>query len=141
MGTNYRAKISKKNKYWISKHRFYEIEHHCLQYKEWKDEYKTLSISIQGISGVDYDGMPHGTNVGNPTETVGMRMAILKGKIDTVEKTAEEADPELAKYILKAVTNEGISFNYLKMVMGIPCEKDMYYNRRRKFYWLMSQRM
>ena len=141
MGTNYRAKISKKNKYWISKHRFYEIEHHCLQYKEWKDEYKTLSIGIQGVSGVDYDGMPHGTNVGNPTETVGMRMAILKGKIDTVEKTAEEADPELAKYILKAVTNEGISFNYLKMVMGIPCEKDMYYNRRRKFYWLMSQRM
>lgn len=139
MGTNYRAKISKKNKYWISKHRFYEIEHHCLQYKEWKDEYSTLST--QGVSGVDYDGMPHGTNVGNPTETVGMRMAILKGKIDTVEKTAEEADPELAKYILKAVTNEGISFNYLKMVMGIPCEKDMYYNRRRKFYWLMNQRM
>ena len=139
MGTNYRAKISKKNKYWISKHRFYEIEHHCLQYEEWKDEYFTLST--QGVSGVDYDGMPHGTNVGNPTETVGMRMAILKGKIDTVEKAAEEADPELAKYILKAVTNEGISFNYLKMVMGIPCEKDMYYNRRRKFYWLMSQRM
>ena len=139
MGTNYRAKISKKNKYWISKHRFYEIEHHCLQYKEWKDEY--FALSTQGVSGVDYDGMPHGTNVGNPTETVGMRMAVLKGKIDTVEKTAEEADPELAKYILKAVTNEGISFNYLKMVMGIPCEKDMYYNRRRKFYWLMSQRM
>lgn len=139
MGTNYRAKISKKNKYWISKHRFYEIEHHCLQYKEWKDEY--LALSTQGIKGVDYDGMPHGTNVSNPTENVGMRMAMLKDKIDLVEKTAEEADPSLAKYILKAVTNEGISFNYLKMVMGIPCEKDMYYNRRRKFYWLMSQRM
>lgn len=139
MGTNYRAKVSKKSKYWISKHRFYEIQHHCWQYKEWKDEYAALDA--QGVKGVEYDGMPHGTNVGNPTEAIGIRKAMLRDKIDLVERTVMDADPLLYKYILKAVTNEGISFNYLKMVMDIPCEKDMYYDRRRKFYWLMSQRM
>ena len=138
MGTNYRAEISKKNKYWISKHRFYEISHYCLQYNEWKDEYTTLSR--QGISGVEYDGMPHGSDVGNPTEHAGIRLAELKTKMETIERTAEETDPVLAKYILKAVTNEDVTFNYLKQFMNIPCEKDMYYDRRRKFYWLMSKK-
>ena len=139
MGTRYRAKISKKNKYWISKHRYYEIAHHCMQYKEWKDEYAALEE--QGIKATAYDGMPHGTNISDPTALKGIRKAILKDKIDVVEQAAHEAEPALYKYILVAVTNEGISFNYLKMVMGIPCEKDMYYDRRRKFYWLMSQRI
>lgn len=138
MGTNYRSQISKKNKYWISKHRFLEISHHCMQYNEWKDEYRTLESQL--LKGVEYDGMPHGTDVGNPTEIVGMRMAELKTKIERVENVAKEADPVLAKYILKAVTNEDVTFNYLKQFMDIPCEKDMYYDRRRKFYWLMNQR-
>lgn len=138
MGTNYRSQISKKNKYWISKHRFLEISHHCMQYNEWKDEYRTLESQL--LKGVEYGGMPHGTDVGNPTETVGMRMAELKTKIERVENVAKEADPVLAKYILKAVTNEDVTFNYLKQFMDIPCEKDMYYDRRRKFYWLMNQR-
>ena len=139
MSTKYRAKISKKNKYWISKHRFYEIAHHCMQYKEWIDEYKVLSG--KAIDGVDYDGMPHGTNVGNPTEALGMKLTELKSKIDTVEMTAIETDPTLAKYILKAVTNEDVTFNYLKTIMEMPCERDMYYDRRRRFYWLMSQKI
>ena len=138
MGTNYRSQISKKNKYWISKHRFLEISHHCMQYNEWKDEYRTLEN--QSPKGVDYDGMPHGTDVGNPTESIGMRMAELKTKIERIESVAKEADPVLAKYILKAVTNEDVTFNYLKQFMDIPCEKDMYYDRRRKFYWLMSRK-
>lgn len=138
MGTKYRSEISKKNKYWISKHRFLEISHHCMQYNEWKDEYRKLEDQLLP-KGVDYDGMPHGTDTSNPTESIGARMAELKTKIETVEQVAKETDPEIAEYILKAVTNEDITFNYLKQFMGIPCERDMYYDRRRKFYWLMSK--
>lgn len=149
MGTNYRAKISKKNKYWISKHRFYEIEHHCLQYKEWEDEYKTLKK--QGVKGVEYDGMPHGTNVGNPTEAIGMRMAELSAKMDLIKNTVEESDrvviekhgkeKSIYKHLLVAVTNEGISYNYLNMIMDIPVSEKVYYEARRRFYWLMSQKI
>lgn len=139
MGTNYRPSVSKKNKYWISKHRFYEIQHMCYQYQEWKDEYRTLSE--QTVSGIDYDGMPHGTGVSSPTENVGIRLTELANKIALVEETAIEADPSLAKYILKAVTDENVTFNYLQQVMNIPCGKDMYYSKRRRFYWLMSRRI
>lgn len=139
MGTRYRAKISKKNKYWISKHRYYEIVHFCLQYKEWKDEYTALSN--QGIRAVEYDGMPHGTEVGQPTESMAVRLAQLRDKIDVVEKTVMDTEPELAIYLLNAVTNEGVTYNYLRQIMGIPCGKNVYYEARRKFYWLMSQKI
>lgn len=139
MSTNYRANISKKNKYWISKHRFYEIQHMCYQYQEWKDEYETLSNMT--VSAVEFDGMPHGTNISDPTGNTGQRLSELSAKIALVEEVAQEADPALAKYILKAVTDENVTFNYLQQYMNIPCGKDMYYNKRRRFYWLMSRRI
>lgn len=31
------VELSEKNPYYISKHRYYELKHFCLQYPEWKD--------------------------------------------------------------------------------------------------------
>ena len=137
MAGQYRAKISEKNKYWISKHRFYEVSHHCLQYPEWKDEYNVLSKS--NLRSTILDGMPRGTGSGDSTANAAIRLHELKRKIDTVEKVAKATDETIWEYILKAVTTEGITYNYLHQVMGIPCGKDMYYDRRRRFYWLMSK--
>ena len=75
------------------------------------------------------------------TQNLAIRRAELRNKCELIEMTAVEADAELYQYILKAVTNEGITYNYLKMVCNIPCGKDMYYDRRRKFYWLLSQKI
>ena len=36
MGTTIRSEISKKNEYWIEKHRYYELKHFCMQYPIWK---------------------------------------------------------------------------------------------------------
>ena len=130
---------TKNSKYYISKQKYLTARHFCLQYSEWQDEYNALSNG--SISGIDYDGMPHGSSVGDPTQAKAMRMAELSRKISLVEQTATEAGEDIAEWILKGVTIEDATFNYLKMVMGIPCEKDMYYERRRKFYWLISQRI
>lgn len=135
-----RAVLSPKNKYWISKHRFYEICHHCYQYGEWKDEVAMLNdVSVKGL---DYDKPPADPNaIGDATANIATRMAQLRNRMELIEQTAEEADPVIAKWLLKAVTEENVTFNYLKQVMGIPCEKDMYYERRRKFYWLMAHKI
>lgn len=34
MSTTIRPEVSEKNQYWIEKHRYYELKHFCLQYKE-----------------------------------------------------------------------------------------------------------
>lgn len=43
MSTTIRAEVSKKNPYWIEKHRYYELKHFCLQYPIWKQAYLSLS--------------------------------------------------------------------------------------------------
>lgn len=42
MGTNIRSNLSRKNRYWISRHRYYELKHFCLQYSEWLTEYRSI---------------------------------------------------------------------------------------------------
>ena len=42
MGTVIRPEITKKNKYWIEKHRYYELKHFCLQYPIWRKAYAAL---------------------------------------------------------------------------------------------------
>lgn len=59
-------------------------------------------------------------------------------RIKLVERIVMETDNYLYPYILKAVT-EGLSYPYLKTQMNIPCGRDMYYDRYRKFFWLLSE--
>jgi len=125
-------------KYNISKHKFFEIYHFCLQYEEWKDELKYKTDTVKSIGITD---MPSGSSIGDATAALGVRRAELSKKCEIIEQTAMETEGDLYPYILKAVTNEGISYHYLKTVMAIPCGKDMYYDRRRKFYWLMSNKI
>lgn len=43
MATLIRPELSLNNKYWIDRHRFYELKHFCLQYKSWKKSYEALN--------------------------------------------------------------------------------------------------
>lgn len=126
------------HKYEISKNRFRELYYFCLQYQEWKDQIQYLSPEYKETS---QDGMPRGGNISNQTQDIAIRRAELSQKCELIEQTAIEADPDIYQYIIKAVTNESITYKYLLMMMGIPCGKRMYYERRRKFYWLLSQKI
>ena len=55
-----------------------------------------------------------------------------------IEQTAKDTDLGLWDYILKAVT-EGVSYDYLKARLDIPCCKDVYYELYRKFFWLLNK--
>lgn len=125
-------------KYNISPHRFMELYHYCLQYNEWQDE---LKYKCDTVRSIEISDMPSAHNNTDATQNLAMRRAELSKKCELVEETVKEADEELYQYILKAVTNEGITYNYLKMVCNIPASKDVYYDRRRKFYWLLSQKI
>lgn len=126
-------------RYNISSNRFKELYYYALQYQEWKDElkYKYDTSKAMSVSGMPISNF----NGSNSTEDAAVKCAELSHKINTVEAAARLADPDLYKYILKAVTSEGINYNYLKTVMDIPCSKNTFYDRRRKFYWILAQNM
>ena len=125
-----RTTISKRNKYWISKHRYLELRHFCLQYPEWKKE-----IRDSAWTNSEGGGDPEWAD---PTCTGLYIIEEPLRKIRMVEKCAELADSQISKWILKAVT-EDLSFVTLSMVYNIPCGKDMYYDRYRRFFWLLSR--
>lgn len=133
MGTVIRPEVSRKNKYWIDRHRHYELKHFCLQYPEWKRAYRS-SPSISSSFGNEPSG---GDLHEDPTAKHAMRKVCYMERIKLIERIAGEADEDLHNYILKGVT-EGLSYTYLKTKMNMPCSRDMYYDRYRKFFWLLD---
>lgn len=95
MGSVVRSSISASNKYYIPKHRYYELKHFCLS---------------------------------KPPDDFGGYL---------IKKCCIEADGTIWKFIYRAVT-EDISYVTLATVYDIPCGKDYYYERYRKFFWLLS---
>ena len=135
MASNLRPELSKKNKYWIDKNRFYELKYFCLQYPLWKHAYD--SLDGMRISSFDLTNVKTSSCSDIFGSIMDERTLYLE-RMELVEKAARETDPYLASYILKAVT-EGHSFNYLKARLEIPCSRDMYYDRYRRFFWLLDQ--
>ena len=136
MATNIRPEISEKSKYYIDKHRHYELKHFCLQYPSWKQAYKECEgINVPSSAA---ERMPASNIPGDPTAKRAIAKAQLVERIKMVEQIAREADDYLWHYILKGVT-ENLSYTYLKTKMDIPCGKDMYYDRYRKFFWLLNK--
>lgn len=136
MATVLRPELSIRNKYWIDKHRHYELKHFCLQYPLWKkayEEFDDASIPLSMIERIPTSNIP-----GDPTSKRAIIKAYYSEKIGLIEEVATQTDPYLYEYILRGVT-EGLSYTYLKTKLGIPCGKDMYYDRYRRFFWLLNE--
>ena len=136
MATTIRPELSKKNKYWISKHRHYELKHFCLQYPTWKKKY--LEILDSCSASIISDIASSTYTPSDLTAKYALQKIYYSEKIAMIEKAAMEADRDLYIYILKAVT-ENLSYTYLKTRFEMPCSKDRYYSSYRKFFYLLSK--
>lgn len=132
VGTVLRSKLSKKNKYYIDVHRYHELKHFCLQYLNWKQEY----LELDGLSKFNNEDVTRDHK--DPTYDVAEKKLLYFDKMKIVEQTAIAADSNISNYILKGVT-EGRSYNYLKTKLDIPCGRDLYYDRYRRFFWLLDK--
>ena len=133
MATVLRPELSPKNRYHIDKHRYYELKHFCLQYPEWKKSYSVFddtSLLLSMIERIPTDNLP-----GDSTAKIALMKLFYSERIKLIERTAIETDPYLYlyNYIIKGAT-EGKYYTYLKTKLGIPCGRDMYYERYRKFF-------
>lgn len=136
MSTVLRAELSTKNKYYIDRHRYYELKHFCLQYPLWKKAYLELDEVDIPLATIGQESI--NPDPSNPTMKRALMKVFYTERIKLIERTAMDTDPYLYSYILKGITEEK-SYTYLKTVLGIPCGRDMYYDRYRKFFWLLSK--
>lgn len=131
-----RSTLSEKNPLQISKHRYYELRHWCLQYPEWKTDRKRInSMKSESI----LIPVKKGSELMRRTEDCAEKLSVLNAQIDLVEQIADEAGQEISKWLKIGVT-EDKSFTELKTLYEIPCERDMYYRCYRLFFALLSER-
>lgn len=125
-------------KYPMTTEQYLSAKYYTMRYLEWLRDYNGLkdSVSAIGYEGAD---MPHAKNkLSNPTENLAIKRAEIRAKMDKVEKCAmRAAGPDLFEWILKGVT-EDLTFNDLSQ-QGMPLERTAYYEKRRKYYYLLSK--
>lgn len=124
------------DKYGINKYQFLEVKYHCLQYPEWRRELAELTNTIKAMQyGQEGKGSP---SQASATERLAIRRVELEEKCKRVEQTAIEAAPDFYQWLLEGVTTDYATYRYLRDAKGMPCGKNMYYEGRRRFYYLLS---
>ena len=139
MGTNTRPELSESNKWWIGKHRYYELRHFCLQYPEWQ---RMLS-EIDGLprcSPNTRERINEGKN-SDPTAVYAEAWEYLSRRIELVNKAAYEASNHQFWYtILVEAVATGDSYDVLNARIGImPVSRNEWYVVYRKFFWFLDK--
>ena len=108
--------------YELSKHRFYELKHFCMQYPEWLKLY----------SEADGFASESGKNEGDTTSRDGMTRAQLYKNMRLIVKTCQNLGydhwPDLLRYIIGA--SKSIRED----------ETDLFFYYYRKFFWILSKK-
>lgn len=133
MSTVIRADISQKNKYYIDKHRYYELKHFCLQYPSWKKKLINFDYMLRRDADISVDS----NQVSDPTERMVEVRDLYLTRTEIIETAAIATDRLLGPYILEGVTN-GLSYEKLNARKQIPCNKDTYYQLYRKFFFILN---
>lgn len=118
----------------LSKNRYRELKYLCLQYGELK--VRLREIVSEDIKGVIITGMPSAHNISNPTQDIVLKKFELERKITAIEQAAIDADRDIYKYILKAVT-EDMPYEFL----GVPCGRRQFYKKRRMFFTILDEKI
>ncbi len=109
---------------------------YSLKYPRWLDQYNNLKDAVKAIN-YDNSGGPSG-KISDTTADNATKRMIIRGKMMKVEQCAFEAGGDLAEYILKSVIDENVTFEDMK-ALGMPCERRCFYEKRRKYYYLLNQ--
>lgn len=119
MSTVVRPVIAASNPFYISKHRYYELKHHCLQYPEWR--HALLLETNQTLENKE-------------TGTVATEIAFYGSAIEQINRCCAEAGDDISQWLFTAIT-EGKSYS----VLCPPCSKEYFYQRYRKFFYLLDK--
>ena len=137
------------SKWYLPKWEYRTVVAFCLQYKDLKKQRDDLENVIKDggiLKGVSYDGMPHGSGVGDPTYMAAVRheanlnkLHLLERKISIIESNVNVVSKELNHWMLKAITEEDATYDKLRYEDGMPLPRNAYSCMRREIYYRISK--
>lgn len=136
MSTDIRPELSKRSKYWIPRHRYYELKHFVMQYPEWSEAIKHIDSMVRACE--DRNGKLN--DIPDPVgKAVELREQYNKN-IAICNEALTKVYPEnyiIGNYILLAILGNK-SYDKMRAKYDIPFCKDVWYDLYRKFFWLLD---
>ena len=103
----------------------------------WETE---LSITLDQSKAIRYDAdRVQSSNQYDPTAEPAIKRADIASKKQAVDEVAQAVAGSMYKWLILGVCYD-MPYYVLKQ-KGIPCGKDMYYDKRRQFYFEMAQKI
>lgn len=86
--------------------------------KERAERYRERIAQMQNtLKGVNLDGMPHGTNLSDPTKTAALNLALLKEQLEYSVIEAEKTCQEIAEKIEKVQNPQFCELLYSRYIL------------------------
>lgn len=129
--------LSRKNPDYISKERYYELKHFCLQYPEWRQELRRLDGYLRGSTGV----IQTDSRTRRPTEEIATLRATVSSRIEIVETALRRCSdiPMMQRAVLIGVT-QGVPYEVIKARSPDFWEtRDVYYETYRHFFYCLNE--
>lgn len=122
------------SKWGLPKEEYLTALHYALRYPLWLAEIKDAEDTSRAIT---YDGVKVQTST-NPDMVfnAAYRAAELDKKVKMIDSLINECAKGMDNYLRLGVCH-GLTFYQLKE-RGMPCEKTLYYDMRREFYYKLS---
>jgi hypothetical protein len=138
MGKRYTTP-SKKSKYYIPKEDFLTAVHYALRYPLWIQELNDMANTSKAIT-YDKDRVQSSNDYDSTFEAaVRISESEMRQKTKLIDDIIAQVACGMDSYLRLGVCY-GLTFDQLKG-KGLPCERDMYYNIRRHFYYELSQQI
>lgn len=126
----------KLDEYNIGKYAYRELHNFCLQYPYKKQRLADLRSSYHSPV---ITGLPHGNDVGQPTEDSAERAAILSHDCEMIEQAAIQTSAEDYQNLIRSVTQD-MPWYYLRSVFGMEMNEKYFNLERHQFYYLLAKK-
>lgn len=136
--SKYRA-LSRKNKYYIPKEDYLTAIHYSLRYPIWRQEIDAIADTAKAIR-YDKDNVQSSGDFDATFEAaVKLTESTIAKKVKLIDDTISQVSKGMDNWIRLGVCY-GLTFDQLKN-KGMPCERDMFYEIRRHYYFELSKRI
>ena len=131
--------LSRKNKYYIPKEDYLTAIHYSRRYPVWKQELDAIADTSKAIR-YDKDNVQTSGDYDSTFEAaVKLTEGSIVKKVQLIDDIINQVSKGMDNWLRLGVCY-GLTFDQLKN-KGMPCERDMYYDMRRHYYFELSQKI
>ena len=131
--------LSRKNKYYIPKEDYLTAIHYSLRYPVWKQEIDAIADTAKAIQ-YDKDNVQSSGDYDATFEAaVKLSESTITPKVKLIDDIIYQVSKGMDNWLRLGVCY-GLTFEQLKQ-KGMPCERDMYYDIRRHYYYELSKQI